>query len=463
MMRKYAIYLVVCLLVFGCTVGDDFKKPQLFENAEIEKALDLKPAKRQKQNYRLFDDEVLAKLIDMAFASSPSVRQALMRVKQARLSAKIAEVQGLPTLNAAGKYQYVNESKNIGLVYDEDVYQVGLDATWELDIFGGKRRQSEAAAASAYESIANLNNVYLSLASEVALSYTDLRRAQEDALILTQQIKINQQSLRLYRKLYRAGLTSEDKVAEAVIALEKTRTQYNQATQQVEQAKNKLALLTGKLPSSLDKLLAPQKQSLVSRPFMVDVVEFYQLPATVIETRPDVEAALYALKAQNAQVGVAIANLFPKVSLSGMLGFEALHSADLLKHKSYMYSYTPTLSVPLFYFGQLKNQVKVEQASYQEKLAAYEQTFLSAAAEIKDALIAMQSLQKQYDSATSSLARAERIYHLAEQKHGAGLTSQIELLTVKAQYFDAYQEWVASNAALIEAVVRFYKATGAVS
>ena len=107
--------------------------------------------------------------------------------------------------------------------------------------------------------------------------------------------------------------------------------------------------------------------------------------------------------------------------------------------------------------------MKVEQAGYQEKLAAYEQTFLSAAAEIKDALIAMQSLQKQYDSATRSLARAERIYHLAEQKHGAGLTSQIELLTVKAQYFDAYQEWVASNAALIEAVVRFYKATGAVS
>ena len=455
-----SILFLWCLL--GCTVGPDFETPVLYSDKQIEKALDLKPAKT-KNSYLIFNDNVLNKLLGMAVENSPVVRVAIQKVKQARLSAKIAQVKGLPTLDAMGQYQYVKESRNIGYVFNEDVYQVGLDASWEIDIFGGVRRRTEAALANAYMTIANLDNVYVSLTAQVALAYLQLRYGQSMQSLLDENLKIQKEILSDVQSLFQAGLTSQDKVNQAKISVQNIQSEIANIQTKTKQAENQLALLTGKLPDNLSNLLQPQKENLVDREFAFDVNRFFELSANVISERPDVKASLYQLKAQNANVGVAVADLYPKVSLSAMLGFQSLHSDNLLNHKSYAYSLTPGLSVPLFYFGQLKNQVEIEKEKYTELFAEYENTFLTAAEEIKNALVAIQGAQKQYDAATKTLFKTKNTYQLSEQKRQAGLINQIDFDQIKVQLLSAHQKWIDANMGLYESVIRFFKAAGIVS
>ena len=459
--RITAGFVFLCCLL-GCTVGNDFEKPQLYSNAQIEQALTLKPQK-QEYSYVIFNDPILEKLQIMAFENSPSIKAAIYRVKQARLSAKIAEVKGLPTLDAAGQYQYVKESRNIGVIADEDIYQVGLDASWELDIFGGARRRAEAAQANAFITIANLENAYVSLAGEVALAYIGLRQSQTDLTIQEQLLTTYRAIFSHTQSLLNAGLITQDELNKADVNVQNTLFQTADIKSKIEQYKNQLALLTGQLPSALDDLLKPQKKNLIDKKFALDTDQFFNLSADVIENRPDVQAALFALRAQNATVGAAIAELYPKVSLSGMLGFQSLHFDKLFDHKSYTYSATPVISLPLFYFGQLKNQVKIEQEKYAESFATYENTFLTAAEEIKNALVSLQSAQKQYQSAVQNLRLMENIYRLAGQRRSAGLINQNELEQAFAGYLTALQSQRSANAALYSNVVRFFKSIGAMS
>ena len=457
-----SILFLWCL--FGCTVGPDFEEPKLYENSQIQKALELKPEdKNIKNSYLIFNDKVLNQLISMAVQNAPSIKAAISAVKQARLAYQIADVQGLPTLNAAGQYEYVKESRNIGYVLNQDVYQIGLDASWELDIFGGSRRRSEAALASAYVTIANLENVYVSLISQVSSAYISLRQGQSLEKLLNQQLTIQKAILVDTQSLWKAGLVSQDALNKVKIDEQNIISQISSAQMKIKNAENQLGLLTGKLPDQMNLLLKVQKENIVDKAFSFDVSRFFNISADVVENRPDVKASLYELMAQNAQVGVAISELYPKVSLSAMLGFQSLHLDNLLNHKSYAYSVTPTLSLPLFYFGQLKNKVKIEEEKYNQLFAQYENTFLTAAQEIKDALIALQNAQKQYDTNLKSLQEMKNIYLLMIDKKNSGIVNEIEADKMKIQLLTSEQNYLSANAALYEAVIRFFKSIGVVS
>ena len=468
MLKDNVIRLVATIIFlwcfWGCSVGPDFENPTLYSNEEIEKSLDLKPSGNEiEKSYLMFNDMVLNKLLGMAIENSPTVRIAIQKVKQARLSVQIEQVKGLPTLDAMGQYQYVKESRNIGYVLNEDVYQVGLDAVWEIDIFGGVRRRTEAALANTYATIANLENVYVSLTAQVALAYIQLRQAQSIQDLLTQNLKALEDNLGHTQSLHRSGLVSQDEVNQAKMLIQDIEFELASTQTQEKQAKNQLALLTGKLPTSLDDLLKAQNKNLVDKAFAFDINRFFELPANVISERPDVKESLYQLMTQNANVGAAVSDLYPKISLSAMLGFQSLHSDSLFNHKSYAYSLTPGFSIPLVYFGQLKNQVKIQKEKYTESFAKYENTFLVAAEEIKNALVSLQGSQKQYDAAQNSLFEMEEIYQLEAQRKKAGLINQIELEQAKIKLLNAKQTWLKANAKLYEDVIRFFKAIGSIS
>ena len=457
---RIAVSILFLWCLFGCMVGPDFEKPTLYSNTEIEKALDLKPSEEKvKDSYSIFNDPVLNQLLKMAVENSPSVRMAIQRVKQARLSVKIEQAKGLPTLDATGQYQYVKESRNIGYVFDEDIYQVGLDATWEIDIFGGQRRATQASLANAAATIANLDNVYVSLSAEVALAYINFRQGQSTQSLLQETLKTQKSSLEYMKSLHKSGLVSQDKINQVNVSVQNTLAELASVQTQTEQAKNQLALLTGQLPNKLDDLLKSQTNNLPDKTF--DVNRFFVISADVISNRPDVKAALYNLMAENEKVGQATAELYPKISLSAMLGFQSLHSNNLLNHKSYAYSLTPAFTIPLFYFGQLKNQIEIQKEKYEEAFAQYENTFLTAAEEIKNALVGIQGAQKQYDSAQNSLSETENVYHLNEKRKSAGLINQIELEQSKVQLLSMRQKSVSANAELYSAIVRFFKSIGA--
>ncbi|MGN1091000.1 MAG: TolC family protein [Alphaproteobacteria bacterium] len=463
-MKVIFLFMICFLLLCNCTLGPEFQKPQLYSQEKIQKALDLKPTGQNNYlSYQIFKDKTLNKLIKMAFEESLTVRQAISRIKQSRLQLSIANVQGLPVFDIKGSYQYTKESKNIGYVFDEDIYQIGLDASWELDIFGSARKNAEAQAANVMQTIENLNNVYVSLSAEIALNYIAFRQTQEQIKIVHNQVLLNQKILKENKMLLSSGLATSDVVNQALINLNKYKSDLSTLNNNLLQYKIKLSFLVGKLPDGLDTILSENNDNLITRSVSFNEKELFNLPSTIIEERPDVKAAEYALKAQNAKIGVAMANMFPKISLSGMLGFQALHIDKVFNLNSYAYSYEPMVSIPVFYFGQLKNKLEIEKEGYKEAFLNYENIFLNAASEIKEALNNVAEAFKQYNFIHKQYQQAYNLYNKELERFKAGMTDKISLLSSELNYLTMKKNLVNSNANIYTAVIAFFKSIGAIS
>lgn len=448
--------------VVSCTVGPDYEAPSFFENKQVEQALALKPAAQKSEaiTYLAFKDKTLNALLAEAVTSAPSVRTALTRLKQARASLKIQEVAGLPVLDASGKYNYVKESRNLGLVFDEDTYQVGLDASWEIDFFGGIRRKTEAAAANARATVASLENVYVSLMAEVASNYIHLRSSEQLLKNARENLKLQSEIYETVKAKYDTGIADTVALNQAGYAVQTTKMTIPQLQSEIEAYQNALALLLGKLPGSLKQELALSRTNLVAKRFSYPLNHLFELPASIIRTRPDVRVAEEELIAQNALVGAAIADLFPKVSLSGLLGFESLHMHDLLKSRSYTYSYVPQVSVPIFHFGALKNNVEVQKALKEEKLIAYEQSMLQAASEIKNSMIAIDKEYQRNTSARKAFEQMDTVLKMTKDKYAQGLTEMSDVLDAELRRLSAQNDLVNSNSAIYLNIITFYKSTG---
>lgn len=455
--------LILLMLLTACTVGPDYEQPAFFDDKALEQSLDLKPtaAKAPEISYLAFQDKTLNKLLEEAMRQAPTVRIALTRLKQARASLSIQKVAGLPTIDASGKYNYVKESRNLGLVYDEDTYQVGLDASWEIDIFGSIRRQTEAAAANARAAVANLQNVYVSLAAEVADQYISYRTAEQLLNNAQENLKLQSDIYQTVRVKFEAGLADEMTLDQAGYAVQTTQMQIPEYQTQKEESANALALLLGRLPGDLKNELAGGR-NLTAKRFQYNLAHLFELPASVVRDRPDVKAAEESLIAQNALVGAAIADLYPKVSLSGLLGFESFHMRDLLKKRSWTYSYAPEISLPIFHWGALKNNVALQEAKKEEELVTYQQTLLQAAHEIKNAMTAIQNEYRRNTSAERAFRQMDNVLSLTRGKYEQGLVEMSDVLDAELRRLSAQNDWVNSNAAIYQNIIQFYKATGTV-
>lgn len=467
MNKKHYIFIIALLIGVGavnsCTVGPDYERPQFFEDAQIEKSLDLKPVTVKSAaafSPLDFEDATLNELMYQALNESPTIRLALIRLRQGRQSLKIAEVQGLPMFDASGKYDYANESRNMDTLLRDDYYQIGFDMSWEIDIFGGIRRRTEAAKANMRGALENLKNVHVSMTADVATAYINLRTAEQLLENAKNNLKIQQDIYQTVLAKYKAGLTDEITSDQAKYLVETTRMSIPQLEYQRTAAQNALALLLGKLPGTLNDKLNKEKKNLVQKTFKYNVATLYELPADAIRTRPDVRSAEEQLIAQNAEVGVAIADMFPKVSLSGLLGFQSLHSNNLLNHKSYTYGYIPEVSVPIFHFGALKNNVELQKSLKEEYVIAYEQTLLKAASEINNAMIALQKELERNKAAKTAYQKMSTVSKLNWDKYQKGLIDYSDVLDAEQRRLTAQTQMVNSNSALYQDIVTFYKSIG---
>lgn len=467
-MSKKQIVIIVALLILialitACTVGPDYERPQFFDDTQIEKSLDLKPVTPKSAaafSPLDFEDTTLNELMVQALNESPTIRLALVRLRQGRQSLKIAEVQGLPTLDASGKYNYANESRNMDTLLRDDYYQVGLDMTWEIDIFGGTRRRTEAARANLRGALESLKNVHVSMSADVANAYINLRTAEQLLANAKNNLKIQQEIYQTVLEKYKAGLTDEITSDQAKYLVETTRMSIPQLEYQRTAAQNALALLLGKLPGTLNEQLNKEKKNLVQKPFKYNVATLYELPADVIRSRPDVRASEEQLIAQNAQVGAAIADMFPKVSLSGLLGFQSIHSNNLLNHSSYTYGYIPQISMPIFHFGALKNNVELQKSIKEEYMINYEQTLLQAASEINNAMVALQKELERNKAAKTAYQKMNMVSKLNWDKYKQGLIDYSDVLDAEQRRLSAQTQMVNSNSALYQDIVIFYKSIG---
>lgn len=462
-MRKSLSLGLLAVVLSSCTVGPDYHRPQIYRDEEISKNLGLNPAEKMpisKDWYTQFNDPVLNELVALSLKDSPDVKIAVQKLRQARNEFDINAFNYFPMIDVDGSYHYNKPSRKIGYTIDTDYYQTGLDASWELDIWGGGRRLTESQQALMKAAAADLDNVYVSLAAETASDYISLCSLQVQLKIAEQNLELQQKIYDIVKRKNQVGLEDNVALNQAQYAIETTKTLIPDLQQSISEARNALAILTGRLPGQLDDLLSDRKSNLVRKRFRFDLDNIYKQPASVIRLRPDVRTAEQQLIAQNALVGQEISKLFPNVSLSGFLGFQALEVSGLVGDKSFMYTYSPAVTLPLLHWGQLQNQVELQKNVTVEYFYRYQNSILTAAEEIKNSMSAVGNEYKKNLSAYGAAASQRKVTAMTLEKYKRGLIEFNDVLTAEQNLLSAQNNLAASNGKIYQNIIAYYKAVG---
>lgn len=461
-MKYSKLAFLTSLLMMACSVGPDYKQEKLFSDDEISKSLNLQTPFPNQKNFMIVDfgDDVLNQLIKDAEISSPNLKMAILKLRQAREVLKIDVKNGFPTFDISAKYNYVNESDNMETLIKNDYYQIGVDMAWEIDIFGKTRREAESSKAQYRAMVENLKNVNVSLISDIATNYINLRMAEQNLKNMRENILLQEDVYNIISERFNADLVDEMTLSQSKYLLENMKMQVPMLEYQREMYANALAVLLGKLPQSLDEFLQSENKNLVSRVFEYDVEKLYRLPVSIIRSRPDVRMAEENLISQNAEIGVAVANVYPSFSLSGFLGFQSLKFSNLIERDSVGHSLIPEMVLPLFHFSQLRNNIEVQKLKRDEAEVNYEQTLLNAVAELRNAIVAIDKEYKVNKSASLAYQKMSEVSYLMWKKYLSGLVEYTDVLTAEQNRLEAQTNMVNSNANLYKNIITFYKAIG---
>ncbi|MCE5272946.1 efflux transporter outer membrane subunit [bacterium] len=407
------------------------------------------------QWWNALGDPELSGLVERAVKGNRDLRQAEARVREARARRGASQASLLPTLDASGSASRSQSSKKTGGGATRNMFQAGFDAGWELDLFGGTRRSVEASTADLQASQEDLHDVLVSLVAEVALNYTELRTYQTRLSVAEQNLAAQSETYQLARWRAQAGLSDELAVEQARYNLESTRSQIPTLQTGLEGALNRLAVLLGEQPGALHSELE-QRGTIPVTPLSVAV----GIPADMLRRRPDIRHAERQLAAQTARVGVAKADLYPKLSLSGSIGLEALSLDNLFTSGSRAASGSSLISWPIFRGGSIRKNIQVQSALQEQYLAAYESSVLGAVEEVENALTAYAKEQKRRQSLSAAAAAAGKAADLARQEYEAGLTDFSSILEAQRSLLSFQDQLAQSDGAVTSDLISLYKALG---
>jgi len=456
----------VVLLAAGCAVGPDYREPtpptpDTWHSLEqsgvrVEEGADALAAW-----WKAFEDPILDSLIERALAENKSLEQARARVLEARARRGAAAGSFFPSINASGGVnrtdsdaRFVDPDEGLIARNNDETYTAGLDASWELDIFGGRRRAYEAASASLAATEADLRDVLITLLGDVALNYTSVRAAQARLDFAERNLAAQAELLDITRWRAEAGLATALEVEQAETSYQQTRAQIPALESNLSQAMNRLAVLTGQLPGTLHELLSERKPVPVASSEVVASV-----PAEVLRRRPDIRAAERRVAAQSAQVGVATAALYPSFSLSGSIGWQALSASDVFDG-SRTDRLGLSLRLPIFAGGALWQNLRAQYAVLDQAVAAYEQTVLQAFEEVENALLAWAKEQKRREALLEATEAARRARELALVEYNSGLVDFQTVVSADRQLISLEDSLAVSDGELTSNLIRLYKALG---
>jgi NodT family efflux transporter outer membrane factor (OMF) lipoprotein len=451
-------------LLAGCSaVGPNYVRPALDappQWAEGAGAQDGKtePSLEQTAWWKYFDDADLNYLMEEAVRSNLDVKQARARIIQARTEVVSAKAAGLPTANATASVDREDSGENTyaeGASTNATLYKTGFDASWEIDVFGGVRRSVEAAQARLDASREELNDTLLTLLGDVAKYYIELRASQEQLDITRKNVDAQQQSVEVARERHRLGLTSYLDAAQA--QAQKTTTESDIPTYQnsIKQSIHRLGVLLGKEPGALRARL------LEDRPLpKADGVVAVGLPSDLLTRRPDLRQAERNLAAASADIGVAVADLYPKFDLTLGLGVNSKSTGNLLSLSSGYWSLVPELSTLLFDGGKTRANIENKRAVYDETLAKYRSTFLTALEDVENALSAFQTEQARRKLLEDAVRSRREAVDLADELYRKGLTNFIDVLDAQRSLYSAQSSLVESESIILTNLVSLNKALG---
>jgi outer membrane protein, multidrug efflux system len=468
--------LIAC--VAACKVGPNFVPPN--EPTPKEYAESAPPANADAPPdtawWSQFHDAQLDRLEDQAIAGNLGLKVAYLRILEARVQVQAARAQGLPDLN--GSASYTREQLGLaGIVKSQgqalgsaspavqnlitslekpiNLYQLGFDASWEVDLFGKVRRSVEAADAQSKQAVESKNDLLVSLEAEIAQSYFQLRAGQVLRQMTLGLIADQRDVVELTSSRQRHGLGSEADVQTARAQLASLEAQLPQYEQSIASSRHALAVLCGQMPEAFDAALGTASE-LPALPQMVPV----GIPATLARRRPDIRGSEEALHAATAQVGVSVASLFPQLSLTGSLGLRNTDTRYLFDWASKFYSAGPSISVPIFNGGALMASVRLSRAEAAAAALSYRSTVLNALQEVEDGLNSLRQDAERSGSLNTTVAADQRALDINLDAYRHGLVTYVTVLTLQLQTVQARQQLAQAALTQIIDLIKLYKALG---
>jgi NodT family efflux transporter outer membrane factor (OMF) lipoprotein len=398
-----------------------------------------------------FDDPLLARLVSQALQANTGVKSAEAALRQARALRDVSAAALWPNVGSSASAQRAMAGGHP----TGNTFRAGLDAGWELDIFGGNRSALEASEANAAASAASLGEVQVSIAAEVALAYITLRNAQVRASIAEANHASQRETLQITQWREQAGLVSNLDAEQASATAEQTRAQLPALRTAIEQSAHALAVLTGQPPAALSTVLAAPGPVPQAPDSLV-----LGIPAETLRQRPDVRAAEYQVRAAVARVSQAGAALAPNFQIGGSIGLAASTLSTLASRASVVGALLASVSMPVFDAGALRAQVRSQQAALDQAYAAYDATVLAALQEVEDALIALRGDRERFVSLQRAAESAANAAQLASQRYGSGLIDFQTVLDTQRTQLNTQDSVAGANADVSADHVRLYKALG---
>ncbi len=476
-MIRRPLALFAILLLSGCfAVGPDYEAPKMpvpHQWAETTAATGSQPDKW----WKTFNDPVLDKLISDAIASNLDLKLALERVKDARALRAATIAAGLPSLTAKSNIsrRFNNSSAptaqtggtgsaigGVGVGNQLiNIFQMGFDAQWELDFFGGVRRAVEAADATIDVEVENSRDVLVTLLGEVARNYIELRANQRLIAITRENLHAQQETQELTQIRQQTGLASMLEVTQAQAQTATTDAQLPNYETLAKQSIHALSVLLGKEPGALAVRLAQQDVIAIKHSPEGEgtSLAITNLPSELLQRRPDIRRAERQLAVANASVGVATAELYPKINLAAFIGLQNTTITDFTPlGKSW--SAASSLSMPIFNWGKLNANIKSKKAQFEQTFLTYQSTVLSAFKEVEDALIAYSKEQERHKALAKAVAANQLAVQLANERYQKGLTAFLDVLTSQTALYQSQSLLITSESQLASNLIALYKSLG---
>lgn len=411
--------------------------------------------------WEVFNDPVLNTLVQRAHENNPSLHAAAVRVLEAQANRGIAVGLLFPQQqDARGDFTWNRSSENNVTpapvrngFHNWDV--PGLSVGWELDIWGRFRRGIEAADAQVLASLANYDDVLVSLIAEVATDYVLLRTLEEQLVIVHENLKIQQEGYAIVKLRREAGTATELDVAQSETIMRDTEAQIPAVEASIKQTKIAICVLLGMPPQDISTLLG-EKRPIPAPPASVAI----GVPAEFLRRRPDIRRAERLLAAQSANIGIAASDLYPHFSLVGDISLSAERFSDLFRSSSFQAFAGPSVRWAILNYGRIENNIRVQDAAFQASISDYESLVLRAQGEVESAVAGLVGAQQQITPLTGSVEAADRAVKVAQQQYKGGIADYIRVL-VAEQYLIAEQtRLVETRGSAAQNLITLYRALG---
>ena len=468
-MNHALIYLPLILIVLtGCAaVGPDYVKPEIavpdrWHERIVEQVSQGQEAPLEKW-WTTFNDPVLDELIARASAANLDLKTAASRIREARAQLVMAGSTRFPVVDASGKASQTLQSDDgvlkrvapTGGFDPQDTYSLGVDASWELDIFGRIRRIIESAGAQYQATVEAERDIRVTLLAEVALTYIGLREFQNRIAYARNNVASQQEVLALAQERFQTGLSSKLDVVQARANLGSTLAVLPDLVTAKNQVLNRLAVLLGVEAGTL------QSEFTVTEPMPKPADRIaVGVPADLLRQRPDIRRAERLLAAQTALIGVATADLYPDFSLSGFLGLQSRSLSDLFDANSKMWGLSIPVNWSLFSGGKVKGNIRVQEERAEQALLAYRHTILKALEEVENSMLAFNQEQIRREALQGAVDATSEAVRLVLVQYNAGLTAFNNVMMMQRNLLQLQDELVSSEAQLVIDLIALYKAMG---